>query len=203
MISPESKCTLSFLTCLTFLLVHPSSSTRRESGVDSAYFIRNFVDRTYAAIMKRRILPPAEGFHLEILTEVTLASPLITASTSPSSLNCSLRLTETLPAGLYVDSFQLRNYHQFGGPRVVSESRVIDTEAPAFESRDERLWVYQPFRVDRERQRLVTQVVMPVHLRYHGAVVDGDATQITFGDPETHVACWKVGEDENDGLMDG
>jgi len=137
--------------------------------------------------MRRSILPPAEGFHLEIRTEVVLASPLISGS---HSLNCSLRLTETLPRSLYVDAFQLRNFHQFGGPLVTSD-RVVDTEAPEFESHNERLNVTHPFRVDREHHRLVARVVLPVHLRYHAAVPDGIPTETNFFHPETHIGCWQ------------
>ena len=129
-----------------------------------------------------------------MLTEAFLSSPLV--SPSSSSLNCSLRLTEPLPSGLYVDAFQLRNYHQFGGP-LVSSQRAVDTEAPSFLSRDEPLFVYHPFRVDRQRQRLVSQVVMPVHLRYHQAVEGGESTQVTFQNPLADIACWK--KKNNDG----
>ena len=170
-----------------------STTTHPGASVDSSYFVKNFVDHTYRAVISRSILPPAEGFHLEILTEVVLASPLISAS---RSLNCSLRLTETLPASLYVDAFQLRNFYQFGGPLVTSD-RVVDTEAPEFESQNERLIVTHPFRVDREKHRLVARVVLPVHLRYHAAVPDGTPTQIKFFHPETHVGCWEENVDED------
>lgn len=142
---------------------------------------------TYRAVIHRKILPPAEGFHLEILSEVIFSSPLFSSAFAP--LNCTLRLTETLPSGLYVDAFQLRNFNQFGGPFVTSE-RPVDTEAPAFKSADEHLRVYHPFRLDREHQRLVSQVVLPVHLRYHRAVTKGDPTHTIFTHPLTDVSCW-------------
>ena len=164
------------------LLAISASSTKQ---IDSSFFVQNFVDHTYRAVISRKILPPAEGFHLEILTEVVLGSPLISNS---ASLNCTLRLTETLPSALYVDAFQLRNFHQFGGPRVTSDN-VIDTEAPAFESRNERLLVHHPFQVDRQKQRLIARVVLPVHLRYHRAVDGGEPTKTEFFHPETHIAC--------------
>ena len=180
------------LLLLSFHSRGAPAASKRASTVDSAYFLKNFVDHTYRAVINRRVLPPAEGFHLEVLTEVVLSSPLV--SSSSSSLNCSLRLTETLPSGLYVDAFQLRNYHQFGGPLVTSQ-RAVDTEAPAFLSREEPLFVYHPFRVDRQRQRLVSQVVLPVHLRYHRAVEGGESTQVTFQNPLADIACWKKKSD--------
>ena len=173
---------------ITILFPSTSSSDRK---IDSSHFIDNLIDHTYRAVINRKLLPPGEGFHLEIVTEFALASPLISGASSSSALNCSLRLTETLPSSLYVDAFQLENYRQFGGPRVEAEDGVVvDTEAPAFESRSHRLFVYQRLRPNVERQRLVARTIVPVHLRYHRAVDGGEPTSVIFGDPDTHVSCW-------------
>ena len=151
--------------------------------------MKSFEAQTYRAVIHRKVLPPAEGFHLEILSEVIFSSPLLS---SISSLNCTLLLTETLPSGLYVDAFQLRNFNQLGGPFVTSR-RPIDTEAPAFDSTNEQLRVYHHFRLDKGRQRLVSQLVLPIHLRYHRAVTNGDPTHTVFSHPLTDISCWDDG----------
>jgi len=182
------------------LLVSALDLTRNVASarkVNSKRFLESFEAHTYRAVIHRKVLPPSEGFHLEILSEVILSSPLISSS---SSLNCTLRLTETLPSGLYVDAFQLRNFHQFGGPTVVFQ-RPVDTEAPAFESDDELLRVFHPFRLERDQQRLVSQVVLPVHLRYHRAVKKGEPTHVRFPIPRADISCWddssSVAKDSN------
>ena len=174
-------------TILTLWTIFESCVLASPRRLNSKEFVESLDSHSYRAVIHRRILPPAQGFHLEILSEVHLSSPLLTSSSE--SLNCSLRLTETLPSGLFVDNFQLKNFHQLGGPLVASR-RPVDTEAPAFESAETALTVIHPFKLERPKQRLVSQVVLPVHVRYHRASANGDPTRVTLENPRADISCW-------------
>lgn len=105
----------------------------------------------------RRIFNP--GLHKALLSEVEV---MLTTSILPDQ--CQLVVEETLPAGMYVDTDELRDLAEARGLRTFVPVPV-DVEKPEFQADAFRMYVFRDLQIQ-ENLRL-TQVEVPVHLRYH------------------------------------
>ncbi|XP_078609714.1 GPI alpha-1,4-mannosyltransferase I, stabilizing subunit-like isoform X1 [Branchiostoma floridae x Branchiostoma japonicum] len=113
-----------------------------------------------------------QGFHRDVVTEVTLP---VAMATPPMS--CRLLLVETVPAGMYVDLHQVTFRTDFGGPQVLALND-IDVEQAAHQSSHHRLLLYSP--LQQNPKGFTWRVTLPVHLRYHRWAGDqGEDTSAT------------------------
>lgn len=115
-----------------------------------------FLDGVYVSVMRRIINP---GFHKQLLSEVEL---MLTTTLLPD--RCTLLVEETIPRGAFVDPDEMRDLRHRTGLRSFIPSKV-DIEKPEFESEAFRVYIFRNLEV-RENLR-VTDVQLPVHLRYH------------------------------------
>jgi hypothetical protein len=58
-------------------------------------------------------LGQSTGYHRQLLTTVALPAP--PTPPPPSALGCTLLIAQLLPAGAYVDSYELQQLSAFGG----------------------------------------------------------------------------------------
>merc|ERR1711990_574313 len=114
------------------------------------------LEGVFVSIM-RRIFNP--GYHKDLLSEVEV---MLTTTLLPD--RCTLLVEETIPRGAYVDPDQMRDLRHRTGLRSFIPSKV-DIEKPEFESEAFRVYIFRNLEV-RENLR-VTDVQLPVHLRYH------------------------------------
>ena len=75
-----------------------------------------------------------------------------------------LAIEETIPRGMYVDPDQLRDLYQSKGFASYIPTKV-DVEKPEFESESFRVFIFR--KLDIEQNLRVTNVQLPVHMRYH------------------------------------
>jgi len=114
------------------------------------------LDGLYVSVMRRIINP---GFHKQMLSEVEL---MLTTTLLPD--RCTLLVEETIPRGAFVDPDEMRDLRFRTGLRSYIATKV-DVEKPEFESEAYRVYIFRALEV-RENLR-VTDVQMPVNLRYH------------------------------------
>ena len=95
----------------------------------------------------------------ELLTEIEL---MLTTSILPPK--CMLAIEETIPRGMYVDPDQLRDLYQSNGFASYIPTKV-DVEKPEFESESFRVFIFRKLEI--EQNLRVTNVQLPVHMRYH------------------------------------
>merc|ERR1712024_17495 len=87
---------------------------------------------------------------------------MLTTSILPPK--CTLAIEETIPRGMYVDPDQLRDLHQTNGFASYIPTKV-DVEKPEFESESFRVFIFR--KLDIEENLRITDVKLPVPLRYH------------------------------------
>ena len=95
----------------------------------------------------------------ELLTEIEL---MLTTSILPPK--CTLVIEETIPRGMYVDPDQLRDLQESTGFSTYIPTKV-DVEKPEFESESFRVFIFR--RLGIQENLRVTNVQLPVHMRYH------------------------------------
>ena len=87
---------------------------------------------------------------------------MLTTSILPPK--CMLAIEETIPRGMYEDPDQLRDLYQSKGFASYIPTKV-DVEKPEFESESFRVFIFR--KLDIEQNLRVTNVQLPVHMRYH------------------------------------
>jgi len=115
-----------------------------------------FLDGVYTSVMRRIF---NKGFHKELSSEIEV---MLTTTVLPD--RCRILVEETLPKGLYVDQDQLRDMYEFTGLKTLVNAKV-NVESPEFEAEAFRLYIFRDLSI-KENLRL-TNVEVPVHLRYH------------------------------------
>lgn len=138
--------------CMKSARLQPHASRKTSSLADNCPFYNGI----HTSVM-RRIFNP--GFHKELLTEIEL---MLTTSILPPK--CMLAIEETIPRGMYVDPDQLRDLYQSNGFASYIPTKV-DVEKPEFESESFRVFIFR--KLDIEQNLRVTNVQLPVHMRYH------------------------------------
>jgi len=171
------------LSLLVAQAVAQGKTMARRKGEDSCPFL----DGVYVSVMRRIINP---GFHKKLLSEVEL---MLTTTLLPD--RCTLLVEETIPRGGYVDPDEMRELRARTGLRSYIPSRV-DVEKPEFESEAYRVYIFRHLEV-RENLR-VTEVQLPVHLRYHRPAPpapDGSPPTATVKIPNPRLLLSCPGED--------
>ncbi|XP_070188264.1 phosphatidylinositol-glycan biosynthesis class X protein-like [Littorina saxatilis] len=133
-----------------------------------------------------------EGFHRDVHTTVSIKpNDIVNTPSRP----CSILLIETLPPGLYVDTFQLDSLATFGGPQVLAD-RHVDIEAPEYLSKEHELHVFAPLPTNSHPSGgpVVVTVSLPVHARYHRPSPDPNVshTSVTMHHPRVLFNCSRM-----------
>lgn len=126
------------------------------------------------------------GFHRDLVTKVTIPIGIFDNAVDLSKCRCLL--IETLPSSVYVDPFQLTQYLQFGGPEFISPE--VDIEKPEYLSAAFNISIFtQPLELI--SGYWVTNVTLPVHIRYHRPSSDPSQyyQQVTVPDPDVYINC--------------
>lgn len=130
-----------------------------------------------------------DGFHRDLQTTLTIHKNDLKML---PGVSCCVLLVETLPSGLYVDTFQLENQAALGGPKVLTHG-TVDIEAPAYLSRSHELFVYTtlPDDTNSSQDSISVSVSLPVHVRYHKPAASADVTHVTlsFVHPQVLLNC--------------
>ncbi|XP_041362714.1 phosphatidylinositol-glycan biosynthesis class X protein-like [Gigantopelta aegis] len=104
------------------------------------------------------------GFHRDLVTHIEWNMKPFHGSRLD---NCHLLMQETLPAGLYVDPYQLNSLLPFGGPQVLID-QPVDIEAPEYKSSPLNIYVFaRLYPVKQSKGQHTADVTLPLHLRYH------------------------------------
>lgn len=114
-----------------------------------------------AITLKREVLK--EGFHRDL---ITIIEGNVTNSKSP----LSFLLQENIPAGFYIDQYELTNLEKFGGPKTIVPAN-IDVEKPAHLSQNFSFLVFSGPVHTNENHFSVT-LKIPIHLRYQRSQAD-------------------------------
>jgi len=115
-----------------------------------------FYSGIFTSVM-RRIFNP--GFHKDLFTEIEL---MLTTSSLPPQ--CTLLVEETIPRGMYVDPDQLRDIQEMGGLQAFIPT-TVDIEKPEYESESFRVFIFRQLNIQENLR--ITNVQLPVHMRYH------------------------------------
>ena len=102
---------------------------------------------------------------------------------------CTLLVEETIPRGAYVDPDQLRELRYRSGLRTFIPTKV-DVEKPEFESESWRVFIFRPLRVQENLR--VTNIQLPVHMRYYRPGVPAPPQHGGGGDPTPPMATVKI-----------
>ncbi|XP_062586961.1 phosphatidylinositol-glycan biosynthesis class X protein-like [Saccostrea cucullata] len=119
------------------------------------------------------------GFHRDLFTKLLIPSSL----TGPG---CECLIEEELPPGMYVDPYELKNLREKGGPQFISPS--IDIEKPKELSTSFSLLIY-PDRLSKEGSEFVTNVTIPVHVRYHQPLPEDSTARVVIQNPHIYLLC--------------
>lgn len=121
------------------------------------------------------------GFHRELFTKIFIPSSLIDA-------NCECLIEEQFPPGMYVDPYELKNYREKGGPKFISPA--VDIEKPKELSPSLTFTIYpRPFTTVTIESEYVTNVTVPVHIRYHQPSSRHETIQIQLKNPRIYLLC--------------
>ena len=121
-----------------------------------------------------------EGFHRDLITSVQLAW-------SPALAGCRLLLYERLPAGVYVDPYQLTrlhgNHHRVLGP--------VDIEAMAHDASwlDVLSWISLNVTEGEKPDQITVEVTLPIHGRYHRADETERVASVYLESPRLFLGC--------------
>ncbi|KAN0014636.1 hypothetical protein ACTFIU_000954 [Dictyostelium citrinum] len=128
------------------------------------------------------------GFHRELVTNVTLKSPL--KETVPRV--CKLMVMENLDQGIFVDRYEVDEIERFGGPKVVIY-QLIDLEKPSTSSTQNFVSIIKQFNTTGSATQEI-QVTLPIHLRYQNPLFSENGDSNTFrqsiiSSPQIYVSC--------------
>jgi len=118
------------------------------------------------------------GFHREVRTSISIPEFMVHHNGETSSIR--ICILEHIPAGLYVDLYQVRANQEFGGPQVYSEVD-IDTEKPEHLSTPHDVYVFSELK--KNGPIFHAELTLPMHLRYHKPSTEALYTQIYLQPP--------------------
>lgn len=119
------------------------------------------------------------GFHRELFTKIFIPTSLIDAK-------CECLIEEQFPPGLYIDPYELKNYREKGGPQF--DSPAVDIEKPK-ELSPNLVFIIYPQQFTAIGPEYVTNVTVPVHIRYHQPSSRYDTVQIQLKNPRLYLLC--------------
>lgn len=123
-----------------------------------------------------------EGFHRELLTRVELGAG------EEAIGSCTVAIKEHLPAGLYVDPYELASLQQHNLTEALMIADTIDVESPEYLATDLAILVYM--KPDPQCDRCF-KAMLPVHSRYHRPSKDDGEAIAVLKNPEILIYCHK------------
>uniref|UniRef100_A0A1I7ZI00 Phosphatidylinositol-glycan biosynthesis class X protein n=1 Tax=Steinernema glaseri TaxID=37863 RepID=A0A1I7ZI00_9BILA len=124
------------------------------------------------------------GFHRDLQVSLAIGS-------KSRFMECQLLYRFVIPAGGYIDMDSVNNSMRF---HTVYPSVKFDVEAPAEASKNQAVLLYG-HKVYRKVFLINDSFALPVHMRYHKAVENGEDAEVEFKAPEIFVRCSTDQED--------
>ncbi|NXU52867.1 PIGX protein, partial [Turnix velox] len=121
-----------------------------------------------------------EGFHRELLVKVELGS------VGENAGGCTIAARTRLPAGIYVDPYELALLKEHSLTQAVLIPDVTDVEAPEYLATDHLLVLYME---PDPRCSRCFRAALPVHGRYHRPAEEGKGTFVVLKSPEVLLCC--------------
>ncbi|NWY75928.1 PIGX protein, partial [Erithacus rubecula] len=118
-----------------------------------------------------------EGFHRDLLVEVELGE---------DAGGCAVAAQMRLPAGIYVDPYELATLQQHNLTKAVLFAAAIDLEAPEYAAGAPVLLLFLE-RAARSRRRF--RAALPVHARYHRPARGTGGALLVLESPELLLCC--------------
>ncbi|KAK0404654.1 hypothetical protein QR680_017558 [Steinernema hermaphroditum] len=118
------------------------------------------------------------GFHRDLQVISSIAS-------EQRFMECQLLYRIRIPAGAYID---MNSVNKSMNHHTVYLSTKFDIEAPSEASKDKAVRLYG-HRTYRKVFLIENTFTLPVHLRYHKAVANGEGVDVIFRAPEIFVKC--------------
>ncbi|NXG17131.1 PIGX protein, partial [Grallaria varia] len=118
-----------------------------------------------------------EGFHRDLLVKVELGE---------DAGGCAVAARTRLPAGIYVDPYELAMLQQHNSTKAVLIPDVVDVEAPEYLATDLVLVLY--LGADPRCSRCFRAAV-PVHVRYHRPAQGSQEALVVLESPEVLLCC--------------
>ncbi|XP_061191323.1 phosphatidylinositol-glycan biosynthesis class X protein-like [Saccostrea echinata] len=119
------------------------------------------------------------GFHRDLFTKLLIPSSLIEPG-------CECLIEEEFPPGMYVDPYELKNLREKGGPQFISAA--VDIEKPKELSTSFSFIIY-PKQLLKEGSEFVTNVTIPVHVRYHQPLSEESTAHVVIQNPHIYLLC--------------
>ncbi|KAI0232557.1 Phosphatidylinositol-glycan biosynthesis class X protein [Lamellibrachia satsuma] len=123
------------------------------------------------------------GFHRNVTTTMNITMENIPLS----QVSCRVVLTEQLPAGMFVDQYEVARQKPFGGPQIYM-SREMDIEQPEYLSPADTELVYMGHQFH-SGSLLQSVVTLPIHLRYHRTGMHDGYVKVNLSSPAVSLAC--------------
>ncbi|XP_052262585.1 phosphatidylinositol-glycan biosynthesis class X protein-like isoform X2 [Dreissena polymorpha] len=126
------------------------------------------------------------GFHREIHRKLTFPVALLPGLVPGGDVECHVMFDELIPAGAYMDPYQLENLRMFVGLNVEIHDQV-DLEAPEFQSSAIHVSVFSNLSLIGDSWQ--AGYVFPVHIRYHGISDSSEFVRVKFITPSVAIRC--------------
>uniref|UniRef100_A0A2R8ZXE6 Phosphatidylinositol-glycan biosynthesis class X protein n=1 Tax=Pan paniscus TaxID=9597 RepID=A0A2R8ZXE6_PANPA len=133
-------------------------------------------------ILRQEVLK--DGFHRDILIKVKFGESIEDLHT------CRLLIKQDIPAGLYVDPYELASLRERNITEAVMVSENFDIEAPNYLSKESEVLIY----ARRDSQCIdCFQAFLPVHCRYHRPHSEDGEASIVVNNPDLLMFCDQAG----------
>ncbi|XP_032003291.2 phosphatidylinositol-glycan biosynthesis class X protein-like, partial [Hylobates moloch] len=129
-------------------------------------------------ILRQEVLK--DGFHRDLLIQVKFGESIEDLQT------CRLLIKQDIPAGLYVDPYELASLRERNITEAVMVSENFDIEAPNYLSKESEVLIY----ARRDSQCIdCFQAFLPVHYRYHRPHSQDGEASIVVNQPDLLMFC--------------
>ncbi|KAL4679345.1 hypothetical protein H8959_008995, partial [Pygathrix nigripes] len=129
-------------------------------------------------ILRQEVLK--DGFHRDLLIKVKFGESIEDLQT------CRLLIKQDIPAGLFVDPYELASLRERNITEAVMVSENFDIEAPNYLSKESEVLIYA-----RQDPQCIDcfQAFLPVHYRYHRPHSHDGETSIVVNHPDLLMFC--------------
>uniref|UniRef100_A0A2K6QB10 Phosphatidylinositol-glycan biosynthesis class X protein n=1 Tax=Rhinopithecus roxellana TaxID=61622 RepID=A0A2K6QB10_RHIRO len=129
-------------------------------------------------ILRQEVLK--DGFHRDLLIKVKFGESIEDLQT------CRLLIKQDIPAGLFVDPYELASLRERNITEAVMVSENFDIEAPNYLSKESEVLIYA-----RQDSQCIDcfQAFLPVHYRYHRPHSHDGETSIVVNHPDLLMFC--------------
>uniref|UniRef100_A0A2K5MQ88 Phosphatidylinositol-glycan biosynthesis class X protein n=1 Tax=Cercocebus atys TaxID=9531 RepID=A0A2K5MQ88_CERAT len=133
-------------------------------------------------ILRQEVLK--DGFHRDLVIKVKLGESIEDLQT------CRLLIKQDIPAGLFVDPYELASLRERNITEAVMVSENFDIEAPNYLSKESEVLIHA--RQDSQCDDCF-QAFLPVHYRYHRPHSHDGETSIVVNHPDLLMFCDQAG----------